>query len=364
MTTVSSLAFPGSKTLAGWWRQLAAHQPRAFGVGYLFIHRVEVPVSLARLRKIDRFVQLLLQALDRETARAGPNRGGEGPDLLARLESRLHLGRQALFQVLRSVQAEELTLDNPPGSWQLTAKGRLALAHGEYPIEAFERRVLCFLERWDESGARLQPPHFVNLRGNAGQAWSGADSCPFEIGLVRDTLQQAKEWKTRFGFPLEILQIRDTSLPAGEDGPGNPAAWQRVIVDRPERLLVAWALVPGPANSCLRAFSARQDGWALQTAEPLLHVAEGWEELFPTLAVEPDRNMLQKAWQAWAKSRGIGEADAAACSLALTGHRLEVHTGHNVLERLKKAKSDVFKGDAWLLIGEGHIRTAVQLQVR
>lgn len=361
MTLVSSLAFPGSKTLAGWWRQLANYQPRAFGVGYLFVHRLEAPVSLNKAKRIDPLFHLLLQALDRETANA--NSGGL--DALARLEARLHLGRQVLYQVLRSLEAEELAHGDRAGRWRLTPKGSQALAHGEYPIETCERRVFHFLERMNVSGERSRPPHFVNLRGDTGQAWSVGESCPFDIDLLRRCIQQPAAWKGSFGFPPEIRQLVEAANSSRLEAAEAPEAWQKVIVDRPERYLAAWMLVADTGeHSCLLVFSARQDGWTLNSSEPLLRIGQNWHELFPGLVSEPDKESLQKAWLGWAHSRGLPDADAGACALSLAGHRLQVQAGQAVLDRLKKAKSDVFKGETWLLIGDGHMRTAVMLQVQ
>ena len=66
MERAASLAFPGSRTLAGWWRQLQPLQPQALGVGYAHIHRVEAQVRLRRCRRIDPLSLLLLQALSLE----------------------------------------------------------------------------------------------------------------------------------------------------------------------------------------------------------------------------------------------------------------------------------------------------------
>src|SRR5436309_1662012 len=41
MDSASSLAYPGSRVLAGWCRQLQPHAPAALWVGYLWVHRVE-----------------------------------------------------------------------------------------------------------------------------------------------------------------------------------------------------------------------------------------------------------------------------------------------------------------------------------
>src|SRR5262249_38746862 len=93
MTVASSLAFPGSRTLAGWWRQLAPFRPFALWTGHLFLHHVEALVRLNRACRPDPFTLLVLKALTLATTAAG-------------LDALLHLGKQVVGQVLR-VLAEE-----------------------------------------------------------------------------------------------------------------------------------------------------------------------------------------------------------------------------------------------------------------
>ena len=45
--------------------------------------------------------------------------------------------------------------------------------------------------------------------------------------------------------------------------------------------------------------------------------------------------------------------------------RANAHLKFNrLIERLRAARSDVFKGEAWLLVGDGYMRTAVQLTIK
>ena len=63
MDRASSLIYPGSRTLAGWWRQLAPLQPKAIAMGYGFLHRIEAAVNVVTQEPIDPLVHLVLQAL-------------------------------------------------------------------------------------------------------------------------------------------------------------------------------------------------------------------------------------------------------------------------------------------------------------
>src|SRR5262245_6524901 len=82
MDRASSLIFPGSKTLAGWWRQLAPYQPLALWVGYAYVHRIEATVQVLTARPLEPLAALVLQAIDVEQS-AGAKVGA--PELADRL---------------------------------------------------------------------------------------------------------------------------------------------------------------------------------------------------------------------------------------------------------------------------------------
>src|SRR5947209_6815734 len=112
MTAGPALTFPGSRTVAGWWRQLAACQPRALWVGHLLLHRVEALVRVARPRRPERLTLLVLQALHL----------GDGQPLEG-LNARLHLGRQVLGRVLAALRAHGLAHVDAHGMWRATDAG-------------------------------------------------------------------------------------------------------------------------------------------------------------------------------------------------------------------------------------------------
>jgi hypothetical protein len=352
MISASSLAFPGSKTLAGWWRQLTIHKPLSFAVGYLFLHRVEAPVIFSHAKKIDRFSLLVLQALEMD-ARCN---GTEAAAPLQRLQTRLYFDRPVILQILRTLQVEGLADIQPDGSWALSARGRLGIKNGEVPVESCERRVFHFLERCDSVGARSHPPHFLNMRGGAGTPWPPGDAYPFDVSIVRHCTEQAEAWKQQFGFPLDIRRIPD--LADGDD----QSAWQRIVVDRPERQLVVLALTAGANQPRLLGFAARQEGWVLASTEPVLALDAGWQEIFPELHT-PSPEGFRQAWHAWAQPRGITEDQLAACTPEWTGHRLRVQAPASVLDHLRATRSEVLKGDSWILVGDGRVRTAANLEV-
>jgi hypothetical protein len=352
MTSASSLAFPGSKTLAGWWRQLTSHRPLSMAVAYLFLHRVEAPVVFLQPKKIDRFSLLVLQALKMDSQRGQ----AEEATLLERLQTRLHLERQVVLQVLRALQVEGLAGIDSGGVWSVNSRGLLAIKNGEVPVDCCERRTFHFLERCDPAGVRSQPPCFLNLRGNSGTPWQPDDAYPFDVALLRHCLDQPEARKQQFGFPVDVRQIPDL-IPAEGD-----SVWQRVIVDRPERRLLVLALAAGQNQPRLLGFSARQEGWVLSSTEPVLVLDTGWQEIFPELS-EPSLESCGQAWQSWAKPRGLSDSDIAGSVLHLAGHRLRVTLPRAALDHLRNTRSEVFKGDTWLLIGDGRVRCAVNLEL-
>src|SRR5439155_6920367 len=128
MTAVSALAFPGSRILAGWWKQLAPFQPRKLWVGHLFIHHVEALVTLSRDSCCDDLTRFVLKAL--ALCPFGS---------VAEADERLHLGRSFLLQLLHRLQAEGLLQLQPDGSWRPTGRGDEAIARGKFATASQER---------------------------------------------------------------------------------------------------------------------------------------------------------------------------------------------------------------------------------
>jgi len=361
MTAAPALAFPGGRAVAGWWRQLASYQPRALWVGHLLFHRVEALVRLARPRRPDRLALLLLRAL-----------GLEEGQPLDRLNQRLHLGHQFLGQALAALRTEGLVRADAGGRWSLTDPGRGTLEHGEHPQVVDERRVFHFAE----SGRPGHPPHFVRLGEHGGVSWLAGAGWHFDVGELRACLGQPPRWKQAHGFPQEVVEVvppgPDRAARPAEEG-GEPASgsgaqgavpeWQRVILDQPERLPAALVLAPAAeGGDRLLGFEARQPGWVLGTAAPVLAVPGDWHGPFPELE-EPPLTVWRQAWRAWGQPRGIPGSEADACGLERLDYRLRVAAPRPVVERLRLARSDALKGEAWLLGGEERIRPAALVEV-
>jgi hypothetical protein len=163
-----------------------------------------------------------------------------------------------------------------------------------------------------------------------------------------------EEWKRRFGFPQEVDAI------VTEGGPGSPPEWQRVVVDRAERMPV---VVVRTADDRLLGFAVRQDGWTLPSETPVFDLGEGWSEAFPYLTEAMSLEEGQQAWQAWCQPRGLAGLGVENCPVRLEGHMLHVTVPPRLLERLRATRSDALKGEAWVLVGTGRLRAAALLEI-
>jgi hypothetical protein len=359
MTAASALAFPGSRALAGWWRQLAARCPEEIWVGYLSLHRVEALVELTRPCRLDPFAVFLLGAVRMEQGRRHDTPNNDQPrstpaELLRTLDTRFHLGCGLLHQALRGLVREGLLREGGPRGWALTVLGEQALEHGEYPVRSQERRSFHFVQSRDGSAT----PHFLNLNSHGNTPTPVSETWDFDPAALGASLARAPEWKARYGFPAEVSAV--LGPPAG----APVAAWEEVIVHRPERLLVVLVRVAGgEGRERLLGFAARQEGWALQGSTPALVIESRWDELFPELTAGLPQEAWRRAWLAWCQPRGLPAGGPEACVLEPMRERLRVHAPARLIDRLRETRSDAIKGEAWLLAGEGTLRRAALIEL-
>jgi hypothetical protein len=349
MSGAAALAFPGSRTLASWWRQLAPYQPLRLWVGHLIVHRVEALALVRKPQTVDALNGLLLGALDLAQKRGRR----DGQDLVGDVDAQLGLGRSLVVQALRRLEADGLVANGAAG-WSLTPRGQEA-RHGQYAAWLWERRTFCFAEREDRAGHAAALLHFLSLHPLTA-AWSPSEAKAFDPGCLRDAARRSDEWKTRFGFPPDVADIvtdpRDPPPAASHLIP--PYEWQCVPVDRPARGLV---VLSEDAGGSLLGFAARQQGWHLSAEAPIFRIAAG-REVFPTLP-EPTREQGQAACRAWGQQKGLGDA---------TGGAVEVDPAHGRMllksvDLPEAVRKELRKGETWLLIGEGLLRAAVRLEL-
>jgi hypothetical protein len=358
MTAGSPLVFPGGRVVAGWWRQLAPPPPRALWVGHFLLHRVEALVEVTRAAGLDRFTRLLLQALTLTPNQTVPD-----------LDARLHLGPQVLGRALHPLQAEGLAEPGAGGGWASTALARLALEQGQYPRTGHERRVFHFVDRPGEAGGPPPAPPLLPLRLPAETPYPAPEGWSFDPGWLDACLRQPEGWKQEHGFPVEARRVVGPEQLNGGPVPspplGQPApAWQRVILDRPEHLFALVALVPQEGGGeGLLGFAVRQEGWVLQAGTPAFALGPDWRDLFPQLGDEVPLDAWRQAWRVWCQPRGLPPAEVEACALERHAHHLRVLAPRRLVERLRAARSDALKGEAWLLAGTGGLRSLALLEL-
>jgi hypothetical protein len=343
MTVASPSVFPGSRTLASWWRQLAPLHPRALWVAHLALHRVEALVRLNRTVHLDRFARMVLEALVLRPASS-----------LDDLETHLHLGRLIIRHMLQQLQTNSLTQADAAGCWRLTARGEHARRHGEYHDPSQERRVFYFLD----NGRVDCTPEFVNLNPAGAVLEPVAENRPFDVSLLAHCLSQAAEWKTRHGFPLEVEAILPPSFSSDAD---TDADWQRVILVRPEHLLAALVRVRSERKEeRIVGFAIQPKGWHVSPA-PTLELDPIHSALAPELKSDLSLEAWRHAWIVWGQAHGLTTAEIGACHLERRDHRLVVSAARPMVDRLRASRGE--KGEAWILAGEGNIRPAALLDM-
>jgi hypothetical protein len=331
------------------------------------LHQVEALVRLARTVPADPLTLFILQALTltERAAHPGPRPADEW---LGRLNERLHLGPQVLRQALRGLEAEGMVQAAPDGTWTVTALGRHALDRKEFPRATRERRSFHFVESTAENSAARPAPQFLPLHNSSGIPWPAAEGRDFDVRALAACVARAPEWKRKHGFPLDVQEVLLLPEEGGEKGTEPPARggalWERVILDRPERVLAVLVLTTCPEGGPqLVGLPVRQDGWVLQAGTPLFNLGEGWQEVFPDLAEEPSPEVWRQAWRAWCEPRGLPAGEVNACTLERQGERLRVTAPPSLVERLRVTRSDALRGEAWLLAGEGPVRAAAVVEL-
>jgi hypothetical protein len=342
MTAAPVLPWPGSRTLLGWWRELTARQPRRFGFSHLPLHRVETLVRLANPHRLEPLQTALLRWLAASPrAECGFDPGHDG----------LQIERSVLVRILGELANLGL-IERQAGIWQVTPRGQSALPDCRFTTAAQERRVFYFLD--NESFQR--PPHFLALSPLSLPLPAVTESWPFDPAVVEACVRQSPEWKKRHHFPTEVeaIECLDAEAPS----------WRGVLVDRLEMLPAAWieAARPGEASR-LEGFVVKLDGWVLEGKTPVFALTEGWQGALPDIAEEPSAEAWRQAWQAWCQPRGLPVADVEACRLEPAGPRLRVQAPERLIERLRQARSDALKHEAWLLAGRGRTRVAAQIDL-
>ena len=203
---------------------------------------------------------------------------------------------------MRDLSAEGLI--ETAGDRRLTERGRNALKANAYTVATEERRVFTFAE--GEGADR--PLAFVALHGLAAPLAPGA-GWRFDVAALETCIRRPEEWKTRNGFPTDV----DALLAPSAD-------WRRMILDRPEQILLVFVTEDGPDARRL-GFAVRPEDWVLQTQAPALMLGAGAEETLSD-ADEPAPEAWREAWREWCRQRGLPDADA--CGIEPAEDRVRV----------------------------------------
>jgi hypothetical protein len=347
MTAAPALALPGSRTLLGWWRDLAPLAPRRLWFSHLLLHRVEALAVFARPRRLDPFQRAVLRAAAVEPP-ANTNHVPHPPP--GGLLERLQLGPGVLSRLLRELADHGLLHPTGP-RWELTPAGRDALGSGAALTHSEERRAFYFLDN-AELG---RPPEFLPLHRPPTAPLPPGEGWRFDLADLEACVQRPPEWKARRRFPADVEAVRG---PQGEDD------WRGVTLDRPEQLAVACVQVsPAADGTCLLGLAVRTDVWVVERDPPALALGSGWEEALPDLNAAPPAEAWRQAWLAWCQPRNVPAAEAAACRLEFDGRRLLVRAPRRVLDHLRAVRSDAVRGETFLLAGAGRTHHAAQVEL-
>ena len=338
MTAAVPFPLPPGRVLSTWRRELAAFRPGRLRLAHLLLHRVEALVGAARLHVLDRFQQVLLRSLSLAGPAAGPWNGHA-------------LDPQVLGEELRQLAGLGLldpSADPAGAGWRLTDMGREALAEGRFVRRDRQRRVFYF--------ADAQPPRYLPLSRPPSVPAPAPEGWHFDPDVLEACVRQPDEWKGRHHFPADVEEVVGVQA-------GIPTDWQAVILDRPEQLALALVETAGEGGAALLGLPVQPEGWVLGRDAPVLTLGEGWPEVLPELAEGPTAEAWRQAWQAWCAPRGVPAAEVEGCRLEVSGYRLVVQAPGRLVERLRAARSDAVKGEAWLLAGSGAVRAAALVEL-
>jgi hypothetical protein len=334
MTAAAGMTLPGSRALPGWWRDLGEHSPRRFWFAHLVLHRVEALVEVTSPTPLSALARGLLAAV----GHAGD------PSNLEVVAATLGLDRDLAAALAGTLVRDGLIGPSPNGQLgPLTDAGRAALAGGRAATRE-ERRVFYF--------ADTRPPAYLPLPPIAATPLPPPSGWRFDLSALEGCLAKPDEWKARHDFPREVVRL------VWERGSVDERNWHAVPLDRPEQALL---LLVETGRNELVGLGIRADTWAL-VREPLMRLPfDG--ELIAALGGEVRLDEWRAAWLAWCQQRSFPASDAEACKLEPAGHKLLVKPPSRLMERLRQARSEALRGEAWLLAGSGRARPAALVEV-
>ena len=279
MTLSRPAAFPGGRVLAGWWKHLATWKPQSLWIGSISLERVEALCSIHQNEPLAPLEYAVLNGLETPTSAAVLNQHlGVGQFLVGRILAKLDQKRA----VARNGQ-----------EWALTELGMQSRQSNSLPGRRVERRSFWFVADLEGSASRA----FVTPT-NPG-AFQPVESNRFNRGSLEALLEGAArkpEWKRKRGFPLDVESI---VAPDSTQASNDLSAWEKLVIVHPYRLQAALiTYTRDTGEQAVAAFSYQDHGWTLGAA-PVFDVEASWNELFPTLQLNPDEDVVMDAWRKW-----------------------------------------------------------------
>jgi hypothetical protein len=318
------MTLPGGRVILGWWRELTGVRPIRLWYAHLLLYRVEVLVESARTGPLTLLARSLLPLL---SGTAGPLRA----DAVA---TELKLDPALAGDLLRELARLGLAREAEKDRWEVLPTDLQADAQAN--CHCLERRSFYFSDG--------SPPAYLPLAPHAATLLTPPEGWHFDLEALEGCVRQGGEWKARHGFPEDVLRV----IRLGEGG--TEPDWRQVPFVRAEQALL---VLVETADSGALGFPVRADGWALGR-EPVLALP-GAEVLLPLVGAV-DMEAWKHSWLTWCQQRNLPAAEADACKLEVVGHRLMVQAPPRLIERLRGARSDALKGEAWLLAGTGRAR--------
>jgi hypothetical protein len=315
------MALPGGRVVLNWWRDLAGLSPGRVWFAHLLLHQVEVLVEAAEARPLEPLAEQVWARLSRQT----------GPVPFEALLAETALDAHLLHAVLSDLAARGLAGSSEAG-W---------LGKGGGPASSPPPTVT---ERWTFTFADARPPVYLPLPPGLATPVPLPPGWRFDLAVLRACVEQSAEWKARHGFPAGVVRL----VPPG-------AEWRGVALDQPGQTLLLFV----ESADVVLAYAVRPDTWTL-AAEPAFRCPA---DVLAALGGEPGADGWRQAWQAWSQQRSLPGGEVESCRLEAAGHRLVVRAPSRLVERLRSARSDALKGEAFVLAGGGRVRAAAMLDV-
>jgi hypothetical protein len=221
----------------------------------------------------------------------------------------------------------------------LTEQGRAYVGSEPSGQVRSERRAFRFLA--------TEKPHFVAISSAAPEA-PPPDWKP-SLRPLEEALARPAEWKARHRFPMEVRGVlAPPPAPGSED-------WRHVPVAEYE---MASMILVEVQSGAVTAYPVREADWSL-ALEPVwaLPSARELEEVAGSL----ESWDWKGAWSSWCQQRSLPSQEVEKCLVANRGHDLSVTAPRRLLERLRQARSDAVKGEAWLAAGAGWLRPLARI---